>query len=108
VKVRATANAGIVHVEWNDSKPRSAQGFYRILRAPGVDGGLGCAGRVNNSADNCSLYMESPAVRGTTSFEEPLPPGVWTYRIGVAANWLNDPTLGDVYVVSRPVTVTVR
>ena len=33
--------------------------------------------------------------------------GNWSYRIGVAANWLNDPTLGDVYVVSPPVTVTV-
>jgi hypothetical protein len=28
--------------------------------------------------------------------------------VGVAANWLDDPKLGDVYVVSRPVVVVVR
>jgi hypothetical protein len=33
--------------------------------------------------------------------------GEWTYRIGVSANWLNDPTYGDVYLVSRARTVTV-
>ena len=30
-----------------------------------------------------------------------------SYRIGLAANWLNDTRLGDVYVVSPPVAVTV-
>ncbi len=34
-------------------------------------------------------------------------PGTWTYRVGVSANWLDDVRLGDVYVVSDPVTVTV-
>jgi hypothetical protein len=28
------------------------------------------------------------------------------YRVGVAANWLNDPALGDVYVISPPVSAT--
>ena len=32
-------------------------------------------------------------------------PGDWTYRVGVSANWLNDPTLGDVYVLSGPAAV---
>ena len=31
-----------------------------------------------------------------------------TYRIGVGANWVDDPKLGDVFTVSVPVTVTVR
>jgi hypothetical protein len=34
-------------------------------------------------------------------------PGRWTYRVGMTANWKNDLTLGDVMVVSRPVTVSV-
>jgi hypothetical protein len=32
---------------------------------------------------------------------------MWTYRIGISANWLDDPHFGDVYVFSRPVTVSV-
>ena len=33
--------------------------------------------------------------------------GTWTYRIGVAANYLDDAEGGDVFVVSRPATVKV-
>jgi hypothetical protein len=29
-------------------------------------------------------------------------PGV-TYRVGVAANWVDDPSGGDVYAISKPV-----
>ena len=32
--------------------------------------------------------------------------GVWTYRLAVAANYLDDARLGDVFLVSRPVTVS--
>ena len=34
-------------------------------------------------------------------------PGRWTYRVGVAANWLDDPSLGDVVLVSAGAVVTV-
>ena len=50
------------------------------------------------------------ATLGTTtgsSFVDRPGHGTWTYRVGVAANWLDDPSLGDVYVVSTPVSVTV-
>jgi len=53
------------------------------------------------------LYMEDVATRRAPSFADRPGTGSWSYRIGVAANWVNDPTLGDVYVVSPPVTVTV-
>jgi hypothetical protein len=33
------------------------------------------------------------------------PPGRWTYRVALAANWLDDPARGDMLLVSRPVTV---
>ena len=32
--------------------------------------------------------------------------GRWTYRIGIAANWVDDQNLGDVMVVSAPTTIT--
>jgi hypothetical protein len=34
------------------------------------------------------------------------PPGRWTYRVALAANWLNDPTRGDMLLVSQPVLVS--
>ena len=34
-------------------------------------------------------------------------PGTWTYRVGAGANWVDDPELGDVFLLSNPVTVTV-
>ena len=33
--------------------------------------------------------------------------GTWTYRLGLAANWLNSPDYGDVFTVGPPVTVRV-
>jgi hypothetical protein len=51
--------------------------------------------------------MDDVGSSRTTTLDDRPGPGTWTYRIGVAANWLDDPKLGDVYVVSAPVHVTV-
>ena len=40
-------------------------------------------------------------------FTDTPPPGKWTYRMALGANWLNDPTRGDLLLVSKPVTVKV-
>ena len=50
--------------------------------------------------------MDDTGSSRVTSFADRPGPGTWSYRIGVAANWLDDPTLGDVYVVSSPVSVS--
>jgi hypothetical protein len=34
--------------------------------------------------------------------------GRWSYRVGLSANWVDDPTQGDVLMLSEPVTVAVR
>jgi hypothetical protein len=33
--------------------------------------------------------------------------GRWTYRLGLAANWLNSPLYGDVYSIGPPIVVRV-
>jgi hypothetical protein len=54
------------------------------------------------------LYSNQIGVtRGTTFVDHP-PAGTWSYRVGVSANWLNDTTLGDVVVLSKPVVVSAR
>ena len=108
VHVNATAAGQAVHLRWRDRAAGTAPGFYRIMRTSNPDGGVGCAGRRNGSSDNCTLYVDPVGTTKGTSFVDHPGRGTWTYRIGIAANWLDDPTLGDVYVVSSPVSVSVR
>ena len=39
------------------------------------------------------------------TFAEQAQPGWRTYRVGLMANWLDDPTRGDVLMISKPVRV---
>jgi hypothetical protein len=105
---KASVSAGVVRLSWRDNGASTASAFYRVLRSNRPDA-TSCAGRLGNAADDCRLYMDlvPTATRSTLYVDRP-GPGTWTYRIGVAANWLDDPTLGDIYVVSPPVSVTVK
>jgi hypothetical protein len=107
IRLRAMARGDVVRLSWQGRPPDTASGFYRVFRSGGPEGGLFCGGARNNSSWDCELSMESWATRATSVVDR-AGRGSWTYRIGIAANWLNDASLGDVYVVSAPVTVTVR
>jgi hypothetical protein len=104
VDLRATVGSGGVRLNWRPQSAGTASVFYRVLRAAGYRA-RGCAG--TRGADDCFLYVDPIAATRTTSLVDRPGPGAWTYGIGVSANWLNDESLGDVYVVSRTVTVTV-
>jgi hypothetical protein len=107
VAPQAMVNADAVGLSWRPQKSGRTQLFYRLLRAPKAAGGdVACGGR-ENASDDCQLYMDAVGTTAATSFVDRPGPGTWSYRIGVSANWLNDFALGDVYFVSRPVTVTV-
>jgi hypothetical protein len=105
--VAATTDGKVVQLQWRPPSAGRASVFYRVLRTKGPGGGAACAGRLRNSSDNCELYMEDVGSARAPSFDDRPGAGNWSYRIGLAANWLNDTRLGDVYVVSPPVTVTV-
>ena len=98
-------SGGTVRLSWHDTKPGPASGFFNVLRSNYPGGDVHCAARLNGSADNCALYTDSVATTRSTSFTDHPAAGRWVYRIGVAANWVDDPKLGDIYVVSTPVTV---
>src|SRR6185437_10728673 len=104
VGLRANTSNGAVHLSWHARKPRTTDVFFRVLRAKSSTDAL-CAG--TRAADQCRLYTEPVAATTSSSYDDQPGPGTWTYRIGVSANWLNDPRLGDVYVLSPPVTVMV-
>jgi hypothetical protein len=106
VGIAASADGRIVHLKWRPPSSDAASVFYRVFRAQ--TGDVTCAGRLRDSSDSCQLYTVEVGSARATSFVDRPGPGNWTYRIGVSANWLNDQSLGDVYVVSPPLTVTVR
>ncbi|MDX6409057.1 MAG: hypothetical protein QOE13_2128 [Gaiellaceae bacterium] len=106
VGLTARTEAGVVHLDWRPGPARAASVFYRVLRTKGGDGAV-CAGRLRNSSDNCQLFADDAGSVKVPSFVDRPGPGSYSYRIGIAANWLNDPSLGDVYVVSAPVSVEI-
>jgi hypothetical protein len=107
VGLQGATDGNAVHLSWNT--PSGGSVFYRVLRwNTATAGGVVCAGTPRSASDDCELLTTVAATTKTPSVVDHPGSGTWEYRIGVAANWLNDPTLGDVYVVSPPLTVTVR
>jgi hypothetical protein len=104
---RATVVGDTVRLSWRPQSAGSSGLFYRILRTNWQNGGLSCANVPRHASDDCRLFLDAPAATRTASFSDRPGRGTWTYRVGVSANWLNDPRYGDVYVVSPPVTAIV-
>jgi hypothetical protein len=118
LRVRAAQSLDGVHLSWQQP-PARAKVFYRVFRAPHdyiydaklphwIDG-LDCL-PPNSGAADCSLAMTGLGVTSARTFVDSsrLEPGVYSYRVGVMANWENDLSGGDVLFVSAPVLVTKR
>jgi hypothetical protein len=106
---------GGLQLRWPASSGEGAHVFYVLYRSPVtyrfysnnkvVDQGLMCT--PSSGATHCSIEMDEVARgRDTVVIDRP-GPGSWTYRVGVAANWLDDPEQGDVFVVSGPRNVSL-
>jgi hypothetical protein len=107
VGLRARLRNGTVLLTWRRQRPLGGSVFYRVWRlAATQDDGLTCA-KVTG-AESCTLAYgtEVGVTRDPARYDKP-PAGTWVYRVGIAANWLDDPAYGDVYFASAPVTVTV-
>jgi hypothetical protein len=116
VHARRTA-AGVV-LTWREPSDARGKVFYRIYRSPiagqpavggvvGYEDGIACI-PPGRGAAACRLLMDEAGIRRSTRFVDKPPPGAWSYRIGLMANWLDDPTRGDVLMVSPPVRVASR
>jgi hypothetical protein len=89
-------------ITWTDG-PWHAKVFYKVYRSeqPGKD--LLCA---ISSGVSWACYLRTQPIGSPTrahSFVDPAPPPGSIYRVGVATNWANDTTLGDVFAFSPPV-----
>jgi hypothetical protein len=106
LRLSATMDGRRVHLGWRNSQPPGTGVFYRIWRSKAPDGGATCTPIVN-AADDCELTMQDLGARRSGRFVDAPGHGRWTYRLGLAANWLNDPFYGDVYSLGPPIVVRV-
>ena len=106
VGLRAQTASGAVRLTWRSSEKR-AKLFYRVLRTPGPQNGVYCAGKTRAASSDCVLSAEVAGTTRTTSFVDHPGKGDWHYRIGVSANWVDDPALGDVYETSPAASVSL-
>jgi len=99
----AIATSGGVRLSWPRLRPLGGTMDYIVLRTPAsqpivcdaTSGGAQC--RLNGAP--------VAAIRGTSFVDKP-PAGRWTYWVGAAASWIEDPTAGNIFAVATPATVT--
>ena len=99
-------NGGRVYFTWRELHPAGGRVFYRVYRNR-EPSRPNCTNAAGTGAYTCTI----PGVNFNSTlqgaqYDRP-GPGRWTYRVGLAANWLNNPSLGDVYLLSAPLTVRI-
>jgi 4-amino-4-deoxy-L-arabinose transferase-like glycosyltransferase len=104
IDLRAGVADGTVRLDWNAVGSGSSRVFYRVMRARGP---IDVLCRSSGGAANCFFSGLKRATTRATSYSEQPGRGTFTYRIAVGTNWLDDPRMGDVFLVSAPVTVHV-
>lgn len=107
---------GGVQLEWPTYTGSHANTFYVIYRSPleytfvatgqRVAEGLMCSDTAGG-ATGCSLEMNEIGRGRDRRFFDRVPQGRWTYRVAVAANWLDDAEQGDSFVLSAPLNISV-
>jgi Dolichyl-phosphate-mannose-protein mannosyltransferase len=120
LRLSASRSGARTALSWTAPGHGSVGIYYAVLRSRPrfpdptnpdertVEDGVACRQRLHGSSQDCHLFMRQIAATRAQRFVDRPPPGRWTYRVALAANWLNDPTRGDMLMVSRPVTLTVR
>ena len=116
--LRAERRGPSVYLRWKPAHERRTNVFYAVYRVRSgarigkgselfpIVRGIFCH-REKEGASRCSLEMSRIATTRRTGFAEGPPSGRWVYRVGVLANWRDDPSLGDPVYVTDPVEVDV-
>ena len=95
--VRIQADGGAREVRW-DTPAGRGEVFYRVYRAPADAADTVCEGA---GVPQCELEMTLLGTTREGRWRDGSPPPGSTYRIGRAANWLDDTEGGDVFQISR-------
>ena len=101
---RATPRGRTTVVSWDERTPSGVRTFYRVFRSRPAADGIRCTSPPAGyaTAFDCHLEMKVVGVTRAHSFVDRPPPGPWVYRLGLAANWRDDPSAGDVMLLSAP------
>jgi MFS family permease len=107
-----------VRLTWPAFGTGSSTVFYRVLRSapteteegdpntPPAQDGVRCETAIRGSP-RCELAMTTVGLARGRAWIDRAPTGTWVYRIGLSANWADDVLLGDLLLLSAPITVTV-
>ena len=101
VRVVVDRKAHVVNLYWPAASALGSHVIYDVFRTNAADGGISCSTPPGAAAD-CQLTADTVGQTREPVWSGPAQPGRWIYRVGVLANWLNDPHYGDVYYVSPP------
>jgi hypothetical protein len=102
VGLRVERSGSTQRLTWRTPTDR-ARVFYHVYRTPaGVATDTFC---FETGATQCKLNSTALTRTRNTSYVDNAPLAGATYRIGVAANWEDDPEQGDVFLLSAPVRV---
>jgi hypothetical protein len=107
LRLTATVARQRVRLTWTVASPGATKFFYRIWRSNASTGGATCVS-VPHAAANCQLAMVDLGAHRDGTFVDKPGRGRWTYRLGLAANWLNSPLYGDIFSFGPPVAIRVR
>jgi hypothetical protein len=102
LRLRAERQGRSLQLRWRAAATSGTRVFYKLFRARG-DTDLTCGGEVG--AVQCDLYGQPLGATRRTQARDRPGPGTFTYRVGVGANYLDDPALGDIFLVGPPLTV---
>jgi hypothetical protein len=100
-------------LRWKGASASTTDAFYRVFRVrpekaapdptlPAGRDGIRCLALPGDRASDCRLEMTPVGESRTTSFVDHPPAGPWVYRVGLVANWLDEPSLGDLTLLSGP------
>jgi hypothetical protein len=117
VGLQVTPEEGGLRVRWNTAKPGTANSFFILYRSPlrytlsETDPRVIVQGRLcepTDGAPRCTIEMQEVGRTREGELLDRPARGDWTYRVGLAANYLDDEGRGDPLVLSRPLNVSVR
>jgi hypothetical protein len=91
-----------VRLRWNEQHARGGPLFYHVFRrAPATPLCFHATGSIG-PAPRCDLQLTDLGTTRNPTFVDRAAPAGAVYYVGAAANWVDDPAEGDVYVVSAP------
>ena len=104
-RLRSTKTAAGRRLTWDPPEGGSAHVSYTVYRVP-RDVDTRCETKAG-AATMCLFDTDQMGFTRRPVWIDDPPRGVWTYRIGLSANWQDEPRIGDAVMLSAPLTVRV-